>query len=79
MAKASINKNYKNLDEMIENRISHDGFLESRGWNIYHVWTRDWWNNKEKVLDSIISEIETERRKYTPRGTSKKQIVATKR
>jgi len=74
-----INKNYKSLDEMIENRISHDGFLESRGWNIYHVWTRDWWNNKEKVLDSIISEIETERRKYTPRGTSKKQIVAIKR
>ena len=56
-----INKNYKSMDEMIENRIYHDSFLESRGWKIYHVWTRDWWNSKTKVINSIVKEIETSR------------------
>lgn len=56
-----INKNYKNIEEMIESRIYHDGFLESRGWNIYHVWARDWCNNKTKVINSIVKEIERAR------------------
>ncbi len=56
-----INKNYKNIEEMIENRIYHDGFLESRGWNIYHVWARDWCNSKAKVINAIVKEIEKSR------------------
>jgi hypothetical protein len=61
-----INKEYKNMDEMIESRIYHDGFLESRGWNIYHVWTRDWWNSKAKVINSIIKEIENAKKETIP-------------
>ena len=53
-----INKNYKTIDEMIENQLYHQGFLESRGWNIHRVWTRDWWLSKNKVINSIIREIE---------------------
>ena len=53
-----INKDYKNMDEMIENQIYHQGFLQSRGWKIHRVWTRDWWLSKNKVINSIIREIE---------------------
>ena len=72
-----INKEYKNMDEMIESRIYHDGFLESRGWNIYHVWTRDWWNSKTKVINSILKEIENAKRDTSPQNV--KQIVVNKR
>lgn len=53
-----INKDYKNMDEMIENQIYHQSFLESRGWKIHRVWTRDWWLSKSRVMNSIIKEIE---------------------
>ena len=57
-----INKDYKDMDEMIENQIYHQGFLKSRGWKIHRVWTRDWWLSKNKVINSIIREIENEKK-----------------
>ena len=74
-----INKKYKNIDEMIESRIYHDGFLESRGWNIYHVWTRDWWNNKNRVINSIVKEIEKEKLKHIPKKSSTSTGTTRKR
>lgn len=75
-----INKNYKNLEEMIENRIYHDGFLESRGWNIYHVWTRDWWMSKAKVINSIVKEIEkaTKDKEGTDRALQPSVVIKRK-
>ena len=65
------------INELIENRIYHDGFLESRGWNIYHVWTRDWWNNKNKVISSIVREIEKSKRESEDSRQSK--VVSSRR
>ncbi len=73
-----INKEYKSMDEMIENKIYHDGFLESRGWNICHVWTRDWWNSKTRVIGSIVKEIEKAKMEATPQ-VSQPVVVTRKR
>ena len=71
-----INKDYKNIDEMIENQMYHVGFLESRGWKIHHVWTRDWWMSKTKVINSIVKDIERVKANYNKNleKTPKKKI-----
>ena len=63
-----INKEYKDNEELIENQIYHLSFLESRGWNIHRVWTRDWWLNKNRVINSIIRSAEN----------AKKEIINNK-
>lgn len=68
-----INKDYKNIDEMIQNQLYHFGFLESRGWKMYQVWTRDWWFSRSKVINSIVKEIEKSRKEAMKKpGDSKK-------
>ena len=69
-----INKDYKSMDEMIENQIYHQGFLQSRGWKIFHVWTRDWWNSKTKVINSIIKEVEKNKKQALKNNNSEEDI-----
>ncbi len=74
-----INKEYKTIGEMVENQLYHLSFLESRGWRMYHVWTRDWWNKKNKVINSIIREIENAKKelieeKSNSQGAKKRKL-----
>jgi superfamily I DNA and/or RNA helicase len=62
-----INKDYHSMDEMIENQIYHQSFLQSRGWKIVRVWTRDWWLSKNKVINSIIKEVENAKKQLAKR------------
>ncbi|MCH5716811.1 DUF3320 domain-containing protein [Niabella hibiscisoli] len=32
--------------------------LQSLGWNLHRVWTMDWYENSEKVVDAIIQKVE---------------------
>ena len=32
-------------------------YLESRGWNLYRVWSNHWWNNPEAEVEKIVTEI----------------------
>ena len=34
-------------------------YLESRGWNLYRVWSNHWWNNPEAEMEKIVTEIMT--------------------
>ncbi len=59
---------FNSTDSVLERDVYRIKFLESRGWKIMRVWSRDWWLSPSKVLDDIISTIESE----------KKQILAKK-
>ena len=48
-------------DSILERDVYHPSFMESRGWNIYRVWSRDWWLNKSKVVNAIKKEISNAR------------------
>ena len=74
-----INKEFQSLEEMVESTVYHDDFLKSRGWNIFHVWTRDWWNNKGKVLSTIVKEIEKAKKEYALVEPSVKKISTNKK
>ena len=48
---------YNSSPSVLERDVFHNKFLRSRGWNIMRVWSRDWWLNKEKVINSIVKSI----------------------
>lgn len=54
---------YKSSDNILERDIYRIKFLESRGWRILRVWSRDWWQSRKKVLERLTSAIEEERTK----------------
>ena len=34
-------------------------YLESRGWDIYRIWSSNWWNNPNREIEKIIKFIES--------------------
>ena len=54
---------YKSSDSILERDVYRNKFLESRGWNIMRVWSRDWWLNKEKVINNIVKAISKKKKR----------------
>ncbi len=46
-------KTYRGIPSVRERDIHRKRFLESRKWEIIRVWSRDWWENREEVLDKV--------------------------
>lgn len=41
-----------------ERDIHRQKFLESRGWKIVRIWSKDWWSNPEKEIEKIENILE---------------------
>ena len=54
---------YQSSDSVLERDVYRNKFLQSRGWKIMRVWSRDWWLNKNKVISNIVKQIENSRKK----------------
>ncbi len=46
---------------VLERDVFRNLFLESKGWKIYRVWSRDWWHNSTGEINKIIKEIERQK------------------
>ena len=55
---------YKSSDSILERDVYRNKFLESRGWSIIRVWSRDWWLNKDRVINNIVKAINLNKKKY---------------
>lgn len=53
----------KNSTNVLERDVYRIKFLESRGWKIVRVWSRDWWQSPKNVLQNLVKIIEEERHK----------------
>ena len=60
---------FKSSDSILERDVYRNKFLESRGWSIMRVWSRDWWMNKEKVINSIVKAINANKKKLETQQT----------
>ncbi len=40
-----------------ERDVRRQKFLESKGWTLVRVWSRDWWRNPDREIDKVISKI----------------------
>ena len=37
----------------INRELDKENFLKQKGWNIIRVWSRDWWQSPDAVLERI--------------------------
>lgn len=61
--------NYFKANTTRDREITQPQVLESLGWNIYKVWSADWWENPDKTISSIIEKI-----KAVQEGGDKKEL-----
>ncbi len=54
----------KSSQSILERDVYRNKFLQSRGWNIMRVWSRDWWFSKEKVINKIVKAINENKKIY---------------
>ena len=40
-----------------ERDIYRQRYLESRGWNIIRIWSKDWWSNPKKEVDKVVDKV----------------------
>jgi very-short-patch-repair endonuclease len=48
----------------MERDVYKPRFLEARGWRIVRVWCRDWWLSPAKVIRSIASVADQQKKRY---------------
>ena len=49
--------NYKSAQSARDREIIRPSVLKSLGWNIYKLWSTDWWENSNKILTEILDTI----------------------
>ncbi len=40
-----------------ERDIYRQRYLESRGWNIIRIWSKNWWSNPQKEVDRVVERV----------------------
>ena len=55
---------YNSSSSILERDVYRNKFLESRGWSIMRVWSRDWWLNKDRVVNNIVKNIQANKKKF---------------
>ncbi len=54
---------FRESDSCLERDVYKPRFLEARGWTIIRVWCRDWWLSPQKVIRTVTSAAERNRKK----------------
>ena len=49
-----------------ERDVMRQKFLESKGWNIARIWSRNWWKSPDRELDRIEAVIKDLRKETQP-------------
>lgn len=71
-------ENFRNTKMVRDREIVQPAVLTTLGWKIYRVWTLDWWDRPQEVLDGIeealssncLEDVDLEREPFTPEVTS---------
>lgn len=50
--------NYNTAKSARDREINQTAVLKLLGWRLYHLWSMDWWENREKTIDALIIAIE---------------------
>ena len=49
--------NYYKAQTSNDRNIIQPNVLESLGWNVHRIWSIDWYEDKEKEINRVISKI----------------------
>ena len=50
---------YKDAQTTRDREIAQINVLKGLGWNLFRVWTMDWWDNNEREIKNILDELES--------------------
>ena len=50
----SDGESYRQSSNTKDREVAQISVLKGLGWDIYRIWTMDWWDNKEKELKKLI-------------------------
>ncbi len=64
---------YKESKTAKDREIIQPEILRLLGWNIHKVWSCDWWDNQDKVLDEIKQALKNVQNPATPQQVSETQ------
>lgn len=64
-------KGYFESQTANDREVVMTGVLNNLGWNIHRVWSAEWWENKEKVLEKILVAIQNAEQNNTVTPTKK--------
>ena len=56
---------YHSSEDLLERDVYRTKFLNSRGWNMMRLWSRDWWTDKDQTIELIEKNIEKAIQKIT--------------
>ena len=56
----------KSSPSVLERDVFRNEFLKSKGWQMYRVWSRDWWHNSNQVINNIVKELEKQLKTLYP-------------
>jgi very-short-patch-repair endonuclease len=51
-------KSFQSAESTKERDITRQEFLESKGWSVEHIWSRNWWKDSNKEIKRISQKIE---------------------
>lgn len=51
-------ESYKQTQNTKDREVAQQKVLSGLGWNLYRMWSMDWWDNKEKELENLIEVLE---------------------
>ena len=49
---------YHSARSVRERDVYRQRFLESRGWKIHRIWSRNWWRNREREIEKVLNLVD---------------------
>lgn len=64
----------KSADSAKDREISQPDILKDLGWNLFRIWTIDWWDEKDLILDKLLRRLQSELDNYDSDSNNSKTI-----
>lgn len=70
-------ENYRQTKTARDREIVQNSVLRMLGWNIIRIWTMDWWENREEVINVVSEELKNIERKRKSSTTVQAEYTPT--
>lgn len=71
-------ENYRRSANTKDREVAQISVLKGLGWELYRIWTMDWWDNRDKELSKLIHFLEERKEKAQQAETEKQAVLEQK-
>ena len=69
-------RSFHSAKSAIERDVNRQEFLETKGWVVERIWSRNWWRDPNKEINRIHQKIQDLRRKHTSSSSSSSSLTS---